>query len=374
MKVLFTGGGSGGHILPIIAVARELRKNYQDKDLEFFYIGPEDKFGDVLLQQESIKVYSVKAGKVRRYWAFKTIFANLFDMFVKTPLGILKAFRILFFLSPDLVFSKGGYGALPTTIAARFLRIPVFLHESDIVPGRANRSAEKFAMEIFTSFPHTKHFSPKKLLLVGNPIRQRILTGSREQASQMFHLVGGKPILLLIGGSQGAQRLNDALLVVLEEALEEFEIIHQTGEKNFAQVKEETKAIISETNFPYYHPIAFLNESQLRHAYAAADLIVSRAGSGSIFEIAALGKPSIFIPLPEAAQNHQLENAYAYARTKAALVLEEANLKPHFFLERLRSIISDQEEAKIMSAAALQFSRPNAAGIIAQYLLAYLLR
>ncbi len=374
MKILFAGGGTGGHILPIIAVARELRRSYTEKDLELFYMGPEDKFGDVLLSQEEIKTFTVKAGKLRRSKAPVALFQNFFDLFFSIPFGICKAFKILFFLSPDLIFSKGGYGAMPTTIAGRLLRIPVFLHESDIVPGKANRSAEKFALEIFTSFPFTQYFPPKKVLLVGNPIRKRLLSGSREEATQIFQLVGGKPILLIMGGSQGAQRLNDMLLAILDEVLNEFEVIHQTGEANFKTVEEEAKVIISEANLPYYHPIGFLNENEIRHAYAAADFIVNRAGSGSIFEIAALGKPSILIPLPESAQNHQVENAYAYAATGAAIVLEEANMRPHFFLERIRSVILDPEEMKRMSQAALRFAKPDAARIIADYLLTYLLQ
>lgn len=374
MKILFAGGGTGGHILPIIAIARELRSSYTEKDLELFYMGPEDKFGDVLLSQEGIKTFTVKAGKLRRYWGPTAFFHNISDMFFTTPFGICKAFKILFFLSPDLIFSKGGYGAIPATVAGRLLRIPVFLHESDIIPGKANMAAEKFAFEIFTSFPHTRYFPPHKVLLVGNPIRKRMLSGSREEAEQIFQLILDKPVLLIMGGSQGAQRLNDMLLAILQKALNEFEIIHQTGEANFKMVEQEAKVVISEENLPYYHPVPFLNENEIRHAYAVADLIVSRAGSGTIFEIAALGKPSILIPLPESAQNHQVENAYAYAATGAAIVLEEANMRPHFFLERILSIVSDRAETERMSSAALRFAKPNAARIIADYLLTYLLQ
>src|SRR3989344_8682393 len=369
MKILFAGGGTGGHIFPIIAIARELRQSYKEKNLELFYMGPQDRFGDVLLSQENINTFTVKAGKLRRIDSPAAFFQNLGGLLFVTPLGICKAFKILFFLSPDLIFSKGGYGAIPATVAGRILRIPVFLHESDIVPGKANRSAEKFALEIFTYFPFTRYFPPKKILLVGNPIRKRLLSGSREDATQLFQLMGGKPILLIMGGSQGAQRLNDMLLGILEEALNQFEIIHQTGEANFKAVEAETKAMISEENLAYYHPVAFLEENEIRHAYAAADFIVNRSGSGSIFEIAALGKPSILIPLPESAQNHQVENAYAYADTGAAIVLEEANMRPHFFLERVRDIIFDQKEMERMSQAALRFAKPDAARIIANYLL-----
>ncbi|HEX9721903.1 MAG TPA: UDP-N-acetylglucosamine--N-acetylmuramyl-(pentapeptide) pyrophosphoryl-undecaprenol N-acetylglucosamine transferase [Candidatus Paceibacterota bacterium] len=374
MKILFTGGGTGGHILPIIAISRELRRSYTQKDLELYYMGPEDRFGDILLGQERIRVLTVGSGKIRRGQGMGGFFPNLFDMFFKTPWAIVKAFRMLFLLSPDLIFSKGGYGAIPATAAGRLLRIPVFLHEGDIIPGKANRAAEKFAVEIFASFPHTRYFSPKKLMLVGNPIRREMFSGSKEEAVKLFNLQGGKPVLLIMGGSQGATRVNDMLLVILDQALNEFEIIHQTGDKNFHQVQTEAEVVMSEQNAPYYHPVGFMKETELRHAYAAADLIVSRAGSGSIFEIAALGKPSILIPLPESAQNHQVANAYAYAQTGAAFVLEQPNLQPHFFLQRVKDILYEPAEIAEMREAASRFARPNAAKVVGEYLLTYLLQ
>jgi UDP-N-acetylglucosamine--N-acetylmuramyl-(pentapeptide) pyrophosphoryl-undecaprenol N-acetylglucosamine transferase len=374
VKILFTGGGSGGHLMPIIAISRELRRSYDGKDLELYYMGPEDKIGDVILAQESIKALHVGGGKVRRDKGAGSFFKNFYDVFIKTPRGILKAFRILFFVNPDVIFSKGGYGAFPTTMAGRLLRIPIFIHESDIIPGKANSAAEKFAVEIFTSFPYTRDFPPKKVLLVGNPIRREILSGSKEEAKVLFDLQGGKPLLLILGGSQGATRINDMLLVILDQALNDFEIIHQTGDNNINQVQNEAEIVMSEQNAPFYHPVGFLGETNLHHAYAAVDLIISRAGSGSIFEIAALGKPSILIPLPESAQNHQAANAYAYAQNGAAIVLEQPNLQPNFFLQRVKDILYSSGEIQRMSEGAANFARPNAAKVIAEYILTYLLQ
>lgn len=372
MKILFTGGGTGGHLLPIIALARELRRSYNGKDLELHYMGPEDAFGDILLSQENIHAVTVGGGKIRRSWGLTTIFQNLLDICIRIPYAVISAFKTLFLLSPDLVFSKGGYGAVPTVTAARLLRIPIFLHESDIVPGRANLIAQRAAKEIFTSFPRTGKFSPKKVLLVGNLIRKEMLSGSKQEAEKIFNLQGGKPILLIMGGSQGSTRINDMLLVILDQALDEFEIIHQTGERHLAQVQKETEIILSEEHIPYYHPVGFMKETDLRHAYAASDLIVSRSGSGSIFEIAGLGKPSLLIPFPEAAQNHQVQNAYAYAQTGSAIVLEQPNLQPHFFLQRVKDVLYDPQESARMSQAALDFARPNAARVVAEYILLYL--
>ena len=371
MKILFTGGGTGGHIVPILAIVREIRK-LKESGLQLFYIGPKDDFNELLLSGEGIQTFTIAAGKMRRYGGIQTIFQNFFDLFFKTPFGIIQAFFKVFFLAPDLIFSKGGYGAIPATLAGWILRVPVFLHEGDSVPGLANRIASVFSLKIFVSFPRTQKFPIQKTLITGNPIRKEILTGSKEEAAQLFHLVGGKPILLILGGSQGSQKINDIVLLLINDALNNFEIIHQTGEKNFLQVKAEAKTVINPINEKYYHPVSFLKETELRHAYATADFIVNRAGSGSIFEIAALGKPSILIPLAGAAQNHQVENAYAFAKDGAAIVLEEANLTPHFFLEKLRSLFQNPQELAKMSQAAHEFAKPEAANFIAQYLIEYL--
>jgi UDP-N-acetylglucosamine--N-acetylmuramyl-(pentapeptide) pyrophosphoryl-undecaprenol N-acetylglucosamine transferase len=302
----------------------------------------------------------------------KSVLLNIIDILFKIPLGILQAFLILFFWAPDLIFSKGGYGSLPTVIAGQMLGVPIFLHESDIAPGLANRFLGKFAMEIFVSFPRTEHLSPKKMILVGNPIRREILEGSKEKAKEIFKLSGENPVILILGGSQGAQRINDVVLVALPEMLKEFEVIHQVGMKDFERMKKETDVIVPEELKKFYHIFSFLNEEQLKHAYAACELIVGRAGSGTIFEIAALGKPSILIPLPEAAQNHQLKNAYAFAQKEATIVIESVNFTPYFFLDRIKFLFSHPSEMEKMKKAALEFAKPRAARVIASYIVEYL--
>jgi len=374
MKILFTGGGTGGHIFPIIAVAREMRQIYSGEDLRFFFIGPRGEIPPKILTQEGIKVKIILAGKIRRYFGIESLFANLFDILFKIPIGLIQAFFYIFFLSPDLIFSKGGYGSLPAVISGWLLGTPIFLHESDISPGLANRFLSRFALEIFVSFPgkKTEYFPQQKIISVGNPIRREILEGSKETAEDLFELTGEKPLILIFGGSQGAQRINDTLLQALPELLSNFELIHQCGPKNFKEVEAVSKLIISKDLEKYYHLFPFLNEAELASAYQSADLIVSRAGSGSIFEISAISKPSILIPLPEAAQNHQLQNAYFYAEGGACLVIEEANLAPHFFLDRLKYLFSHPEDLSKMQRAAREFSRPRAAQVIAEYLLIYL--
>jgi len=372
MRILFTGGGTGGHIFPIIAIVREIRKI--SSEIEFFYMGPKDEFGEILLSQEGIVVKKIMAGKLRRYFNWQSFFENIIDLFLKIPIGIFQAFFYIFFLAPDLIFSKGGYGSIPVTISGTILRVPIFLHESDVIPGMTNRFLAKFSMEIFVSFPKTIHFPEEKIILVGNPIRREILEGSREEGQNLFKLTGEKPIILILGGSQGAQRINDKILEILPEILKNFEIIHQCGQNNFNEVKAESKVMMGKDLERYYHLFPFLKEEELKKAYATSDLIVSRAGSGSIFEIAALGKPSILIPLAESAQGHQLQNAYTYAEKGAAIILEEENFTPHFFLEKLKNLFSHVEEIEKMQKAAQEFAKPLAAKIIAEYILEYLLK
>jgi UDP-N-acetylglucosamine--N-acetylmuramyl-(pentapeptide) pyrophosphoryl-undecaprenol N-acetylglucosamine transferase len=370
MKILFSGGGTGGHVLPIIGIVREMRRIYPEKNIHFFYLGPKDEISQIFLSKEGVKIKTISAGKLRRYFELRAFFQNIIDLF-KFLLGFFQAFFYIFFLKPDLIFSKGGYGSLPTVLAGWILRVPIFLHESDIVPGLANRFLSKFALEIFVSFPETKGLPANKIIPAGNPIRRELLAGSKEKAKEIFNLTGEKPIILILGGSQGAQRINNLILQILPEILREFELIHQLGTQNFKEFKNSAELKLS--NFPelkkYYHPFPFLDEEELRNAYCVCNLILSRAGSGSIFEISAIGKPSILIPLPEAAQNHQVKNAYAYAQSGAAIVMEEANLTPHFFLEKLKDLFSHPEELRKMANRAKEFARPEAGKLIADYIL-----
>ncbi len=374
MKILFTGGGTAGHISPIVAVSRAMKRKHPGEKLRLFYLGPEDEFSEELLSKEGIKVKTILAGKVRRYVGLRSVFANVFDICFKTPLGFFQALYYIFIIGPDLIFSKGGYGSIPVVLAGWLFLTPIFLHESDATPGLANRLASRFSLEIFVSFPveKTAYFPSQKMICVGNPIRAEILEGENKKAEEFFKLSGQRPLILILGGSQGSQRINDVVLAILPEILTYFELLHQTGTTNFKQVEAESRAVIRGELQKYYHPFAFLGEEELKHAYKAASLVVSRAGSGTIFEIAALGKPSLLIPLPEAAQNHQLKNAYVFAESGACQVFEEANLTPHFFLQGVKYLLARPEKLKEMENSAKNFSRPEAANIIAEYIVEYL--
>lgn len=369
MKILFTGGGSGGHIFPLIAIIRAIRNIYPKKDLEFFYLGANDEFGGILLSQEDVMVKKISTGKIRRYFSSK----NFGDILFKIPWGMVQSFYYLAKISPHLVFSKGGSGSLPVVICAKLFKIPIFLHESDIVPGLSNRLISKWAKKIFISFPKTEYFDLSKTILVGNPVREEILDGSEEKAKELFNLTFLKHVLFFFGGSQGAESINDFVLANLNNLLRDYEIIHLCGIANFDQVKTESQVVISKDLSKYYHPYPFFDEEKMKHAYKAADLVIGRAGSGTIFEIAAVGLASILVPLPSAAADHQAKNAYAYAQTGAALIIEEANLTTNFFLEKLKYLFSHPEKMEKMKDESLRFSKPLAAKTIARHILEYLM-
>jgi len=369
MKVIFTGGGSAGHIYPLIAVIREMRKNYSDPDLDLYYFGPKNESIATMFSAEGLKIKSIPSGKFRRYISAR----NILDAFI-VPFGIIKSLFVMFFLAPDVVFSKGGHGSFTTVFAARLLQVPIFLHESDAVAGIAAKMQARWAVEVFTSFENTERIAKDKIVCVGNPIRTVLLEGNKEKAKEIFKLQGGKPLLLILGGSQGSRNINNTILEILPNLLTKFEIIHQTGQKTYKQTSKEASILAVKELTGYYHAEPFLNEKQLSHALVACDFIISRAGSGAIFEIAAAGKPSLLIPLPKSAQDHQLKNAYHYQEYGATETLEEGNLKPHFLLEKIDYIFKHPEILESMKQGAIQFARPKVAKIIANYLLEFLYR
>ncbi len=376
MRILFTGGGTGGHIFPIIAVARQLNRIYtqstepigpgEETVLQMYFLGA-GGFSDIL-SQEGIKARTILAGKIRRYFSVK----NILDLF-KMPIGLLQAFCYLYVWMPDVIFSKGGFGSVPVVIIGWLFRIPILIHESDSIPGLANRLAGKLAKRIAISFSFTEQYFPaEKTALVGNPFRLGITQiclstnpAEKERAKALFQIAGQKPLIFIFGGSQGAQKLNEITLSVLPQLLERYEIIHQTGAKNLEEVKEKASQISASAE---YHILPFLNEEEYAAAYLLADLVISRASS-SIFEIAACAKPSLLIPLPNSASDHQKKNAFAYAQAGAAVVIEQANLTPNLFLNEIVKILDDQNLIQQMSQNAKNFSRPEASQKISQALL-----
>lgn len=371
MRFVITGGGTGGHFYPLIAVMEEVRRIAAEEGVlaPHIYYFSDTPYDEELLYELDIEFRRVRAGKLRRYGSAM----NIFDM-IKTLVAIPGATIKLFGIYPDALFSKGGYASVPTVIAAWLLRIPIFIHESDAIPGRANMLAARFAHSIAISFPEAADFFAKddpRLALTGVPIRKALMRPAGDAAHHFLNLNADIPTILFLGGSSGAERLNSLVVQALPMLLEHYQVIHQTGKTHFTEVESSAALTLNENPLrDRYRPIAYLNALSLTMASSAADIIVSRAGATAIFEIAAWGKPAILIPIPEDISHDQRTNAYAYARTGAAEVIEEGNMAPHVLTAELNRLMHEHDTRARMSEAAHTFTRPDAAEKIARELLA----
>ncbi|OGY61148.1 MAG: hypothetical protein A3I33_03115 [Candidatus Colwellbacteria bacterium RIFCSPLOWO2_02_FULL_45_11] len=372
-RVLVTGGGTGGHMYPIVSVAVELQTEALRNNipLRVRYIGAAEKKYRDILADNGVEVRRILGGKFRRYFAL----ANFVDI-PKIAVSMIQALWKLFFFMPDAVFSKGGPGSAPVVLAARFYRIPVVVHESDSVPSITSKFTGRFAKIIATSFESTSRYFEglgARVILTGNPVRTSLLKNKLAQSKAKAFLEFDEelPLILILGGSQGATFMNDFVLDNLKELLPITQIFHQTGAINYETVGREF-AVMGDELPPElakrYKAIDYF-DNDISIAYTACDLVVSRPGAGGIFEIAAFEKPSILIPITNSANNHQMFNAIEYSKTGAALVFEEQNLLPHLFLERIKELFSDPNRLIEMSKATAQFYRPDAALKLAQILL-----
>ncbi|MCI0597719.1 UDP-N-acetylglucosamine--N-acetylmuramyl-(pentapeptide) pyrophosphoryl-undecaprenol N-acetylglucosamine transferase [Candidatus Parcubacteria bacterium] len=372
MKIVFTGGATGGHFYPHIAVAEQIRAIARERHLispKLYYIAP-TAFDQEALFENEIEFLACPAGKWRRYFSLQ----NFTDVFV-TAGGLITALGHLFRVYPDLVFSKGGYASVPVALAARVLGIPVMIHESDAKPGRANLMAANFAFRIAVAFESAVPFFPpkvhSKIARTGIPIRSAIARPETEGAKQELSLDVDVPTVLVLGGSSGAQHINEVVLSALPDLLQTANIIHQTGKEHFKSVEGAAKVILEKSPSAFrYHPFPYLNTLSMRRSAGAADLIVSRAGMTTVAEIALWKKPSILIPIPENISHDQRVNAYAYARTGAGIVLEEGNLTPHVLVSEVRRILGDAPLRQTMAEKSALFANPDAAKIIAEEIVA----
>ena len=364
-RVVLSGGVSGGHTYPLVAVARVLRKRYP-QGIELLFLGGGGVFEETAMKAEGIPMKRVLYGKMRRYFSF----LNYLDFF-KLPIGIVQALWHLLLFMPDVVFSKGGAASVPVVLAARFYRIPVLIHDSDSVAGRANSWLGKWVQKVAIAYPSAAQYFPAgKTALTGNPVREEIFSGSRDRSKERFGLDPQKKTIVLFGGSQGAHGLNNAFLRILPLLLTRgVQVIHQTGSNHLKGVL----AIAAELGVPTengsYHPIDFLSAEEMGDALASADVVISRAGAGSIAEVAACRKALVLVPLPSAANDEQRKNAYDIAEIGGALVLEEANLGEHLFLENLENLINNDGLRAEMGEKLHVFYHSDAAELIADGLI-----
>ncbi|MCA9366179.1 UDP-N-acetylglucosamine--N-acetylmuramyl-(pentapeptide) pyrophosphoryl-undecaprenol N-acetylglucosamine transferase [Candidatus Kaiserbacteria bacterium] len=366
MRVVLVGGGTGGHFYPLMAITEALYERGQSLgiDVEVLYMGP-DPYDVTELERLHIEHVYCPAGKQRLYRSWR----NFTDKF-KIIGGIFVAFYKLFWLYPDVVMSKGGYTSIPVIIAAWLLRIPIVIHESDAVPGRANAFAARFSRYIGIAHDDAGPlFAPEKVALIGMPIR-KVFFAVDPAPRQTLGIPEGRPLVFIVGGSSGAERINDLVINALDELLPNYIVLHQTGKANFEKVTETAAALVTDQSLlENYYVRPSLTSTEVAAALDAASVVVSRAGSGSIFEIALKQKPSILIPIPEDISRDQRKNAYSYARTGAAMVIEEHNLTDHMLAAAILEILEDSERQQTMKTAAASFTTADAAYTLADTLI-----
>jgi len=363
MKVVLTGGGSGGHFYPLVAVAQalhdEARRNHYIEP-EIHYISDKSPDAGILFDNKMI-FHKIGTGKMRIYFSP----LNIID-WVRTFFAIFKALFVVFRIYPDVVFSKGGYAAFPTLFAARILRIPVIIHDSDSIPGRVNRWSGKFARKVAVTYPEaSRFFKEDKVAWTGNPIRQQILQPGGDGAHEFLGLKDSIPTILILGGSQGAQFINDAVMEVLPELLEKFQVVHQTGEKNIKKTTGLLDVILSNKSLKtYYQPRPFLSDLETKMVAGVADIVITRAGS-TLLEIAQWGIPAIVIPITESHGDHQRKNAFNYAHNTGSVVIEENNLTSSVLMEEIDRLFNNEKERDMIVKRSKEFARPQAAQMIA---------
>lgn len=330
-KIVLTGGGTAGHVTPNLALIPSL----QELGYEIHYIGSYQGIEKKLIENAGIPYHGISSGKLRRYFDVK----NFSDPF-RVLKGYGEALKILKTYKPDVVFSKGGFVAVPVVLAAKHFKIPTIIHESDMTPGLANKICIPSAAKVCCNFPETLNYLPKeKAVLTGSPIRKELLEGDRLSGLQYTGLSANRPVILVIGGSLGSVTVNNAVRKILPKLLPLYQIIHICGKGNLDQ---------SLMNTPGYIQYEYV-DAPLKHLFAAADLIISRAGANSICEILALRKPNILIPLSAAAsRGDQILNARSFERQGFSTVLEEENLTEDSLYQAISS--TDQKRAKFISA------------------------
>jgi len=326
-KIIMTGGGSAGHVTPNLSLVPKLK----ELGYEIQYIGTSDGIERKIIEREKIRYHIISSGKLRRYFDIK----NFTDPF-KVIKGIWQAYEIIKKEKPNIVFSKGGFVSVPVVLGAYFNKIPVIAHESDITPGLANRISMPYCTKICVTFPETiEKLNKNKAILTGPPIRKELFQGSKIKGKNICNFNDDKPILLIIGGSLGAKAINEAVRRNIDKILEKYNVIHICGKNN----------LDSKYNNKYgYRQFEYVNE-ELPHLLTCADIVISRAGSNTIFELLALKKPNLLIPLSsKSSRGDQILNAQSFEKRGFSMVLKEEDLNDNNLLSKLDELYKNKEK------------------------------
>ena len=328
LKIVLTGGGTAGHIMPHIALLPMMKK----KNWKILYIGGAGLEKEII-KKTGLSYKQISTGKLRRYFSID----NFIDIF-KVTIGFFQSIYYLYFFKPQLVFSKGGFVSVPVCFAAKVLDIPIITHESDLTPGLANKLIAKVSKVIFYAFTDTKKYLSSKIksYCVGIPVRNDLLSGDRVIGLEICSFVEEKqkPVLLILGGSLGAQSINALIYSCLDDLLKNFNVIHITGKGKSQKIKK-----IGYKSFEFI-------EGEFKDILACSDLVVSRAGANSLFELLAAEKPMLLIPLLKGSRGDQVDNALNFQKNGWAEILEEKNLKASVFLEACYNLNKRKEKLR----------------------------
>ena len=356
MKVVITGGGTGGHTSAGLAVAAALGRC----GIECAWIGSRTGIEARRVPEAGLPYHTIPTGKLRRYWDWQ----NVPDLLLRVPSGVVRARRLLQQLSPNVLFATGGFVALPAVVAARGLRIPIVVHEQTYSPGLANRMAARVAAKIALTFPQSgTEFPPDKVVVTGNPIRPELRGGSRETGLARLGLDPALPAIYVTGGAQGSQRINRTVGAILEPLLEICQVIHQCGDNpetaDRRWLEEQGKGLPARLR-SRYHLVPYVG-AELRDVYAVTTLVVGRAGAGTVNECCHLGLPALYIPLPGTRGDEQTANAQLVQAAGGGVVFPQVALTPEGLLESVRGLLSDPPRLKAMGERARGLAVPDAA-------------
>jgi len=371
MRILITGGGTGGHVSPAVAVIAALRARSRQEGwpLDLLYLGSQEGVERRLITALGVRYAAVQTGKLRRYFSWRTPLDLL-----RIPLGVLQAAARVARFRPAVIFSTGGFVCVPPVIAGWALRVPVITHEQTARSGLANRIAARFARLVAISDPASAaDFPPGRTRLTGNPLRPELRGGDAGRALAYWHLDPALPAVYVTGGALGAHAINAALRAALPRVLAVAQVVHQVGAGPDGSRVDIQAAEAQARSDPLaaarYRPVPFVGP-ELADLYALATLVVGRAGAGTVNELAALGKPAVLIPLPGAASDEQTANALRLAAAGAARLLPQAECSPDRLAGLVLHLLADAATLATMAAAGPSLARPDAAEVLVDLILA----
>ena len=368
MRVIVSGGGSGGHIYPALGVAAQLKTEYQ---AEILFLGSDDGLETQLVPAAGLRLATVKAGKVRRYISWQTV-----KGIMRIPFGTVQAIEVVRRFRPDAVFTSGGYVAVAAGVAAYLNRVPLLMHQQDVPPNLSNKQVAPLATRISVAFEESlAYFPAQKTRVLGNPVRQVILDIRQVGplvARERFGLAGEQPMLLVTGGSQGARHLNQVVVQALPELLKTCQVLQISGQELHQETLEQANGVLARVDPALragYKLVPYLNE-EMGAALQAADLVICRSGASTLSELITLGKPGLLVPLPPAiGKSPQEANAAMFERRRAGLVIKDADLEPELLAERANYIMTSPEILAAMMEAARALAKPLATQEISKELI-----